>query len=81
VQSKISFVTDTWSTPQMMYSFAGTMAVFIDDEWKINEILMGFKHLSVDDHKGKHAAKAFMKTIVPFSAAIKISCFFLIVKS
>jgi hypothetical protein len=59
----------------MMYTFAGTMAVFMDDEWRINEILMGFKHLNVDDHKGKHAAKAFMQTVVPFSAAKKMSCF------
>ena len=46
----------------MMFIFAGTIASFIDYDWKLIERLIDFKELAVDDHQGKHAAKAFMKS-------------------
>ncbi|TFY70017.1 hypothetical protein EVJ58_g118 [Rhodofomes roseus] len=62
VKSKIAYSTDTWSTPQMMFTFAGTLAHFINDDWELVERLIDFKHLDIDEHKGVHAAKAFVKS-------------------
>lgn len=47
----------------MVFSFAGTLASFIDDDWKLVERLIDLKQLSDDDHQGKNAAKAFMKSV------------------
>jgi hypothetical protein len=40
----------------MMFSFAGTLACFITEEWELVDILVGFKALAIDEHKGEHAA-------------------------
>ncbi|TFY58846.1 hypothetical protein EVJ58_g6152 [Rhodofomes roseus] len=45
VKSKIAYSTDTWTTAQMMYTFAGTIASFIDDDWQLIERLVDFRHL------------------------------------
>ena len=37
VKSKITYVTDTWMTPQMVYTFACTVACFINEDWEIIE--------------------------------------------
>ena len=37
VKSKITYVTDTWMTPQMVYIFACTVACFINEDWEIIE--------------------------------------------
>jgi hypothetical protein len=58
----------------MMYTFCGTLACFITEEWELMELVIGFKPLDVDEHKGEHAAHAFMKTTADVSALKKISC-------
>ncbi|KAL1939855.1 hypothetical protein VTO73DRAFT_9555 [Trametes versicolor] len=58
VRSKIAYSTDTWSTRQMVFTFAGTLAHFIDDDWKLVERLVDFYHIQDDEHKGQQAAKA-----------------------
>ena len=46
----------------MMFTFAGTIAHFITDDWELIERLIDFRHLAINDHKGVHAAKAFVKS-------------------
>ena len=42
----------------MVFTFAGTIANFIDDDWNLIERLVDFHHLEDDEHKGQYAAKA-----------------------
>ena len=44
----------------MVYTFAGTIASFIDDDWQLIEWLIDFRHLLSDEHEGVNAARAFM---------------------
>ena len=37
VKSKIAYATDTWTTPQMVYTFACSIGCFINDDWEIIE--------------------------------------------
>ncbi|KAI0363188.1 hypothetical protein BV20DRAFT_921329, partial [Pilatotrama ljubarskyi] len=37
---------------QMVFTFAGTLAHFIDDDWKLVERLVDFYHVQDDEHKG-----------------------------
>ena len=62
VKSKISYSTDTWTTSQMVFTFAGTIAHFIDDDWKLVEQVVDFYHVQEKDHAGAFAAKAFVKS-------------------
>ncbi|TFY61097.1 hypothetical protein EVJ58_g4726 [Rhodofomes roseus] len=79
VKSKIAYSTDTWSTPQMMFTFAGTLAHFINDDWELVERLVDFKHLDIDEHKGVHAAKAFVKSASQRGGLNKISTLIIVI--
>ncbi|KAF4612503.1 hypothetical protein D9613_012755 [Agrocybe pediades] len=57
VKSKVAYATDTWTTRQMVYTFACTIGSFIDDDWKLIERVVDFKPLDVEDHKGPAAAE------------------------
>ncbi|THU83217.1 hypothetical protein K435DRAFT_620156, partial [Dendrothele bispora CBS 962.96] len=52
VKSKIAYATDTWTTKQMVYTFACTIASFIDDDWNIIEQVVDFKPLDDKEHEG-----------------------------
>ncbi|GJF00443.1 hypothetical protein PsYK624_167310 [Phanerochaete sordida] len=60
IKSKIAYSSDSWTTRQMVFTFAGTIASFIDDDWDLIERLVDFHHLEDDEHKGQYAAKAFV---------------------
>ena len=62
VKSKISYSTDNWTTKQMVFTFAGTIANFINDDWEIVERLIDFYHIEDKEHEGEHAAAAFVKS-------------------
>lgn len=61
VKSKISYATDTWTTKQMVHSFACTLACFIDDDWRLIERVVDFRPLESKDHEGINAAKVFVQ--------------------
>lgn len=61
VKSRISYSTDTWTTKQMVHSFACTVAFFIDDNWNLTERVIDFQPLDGKDHEGFYAAKAFIE--------------------
>lgn len=75
MKSKIAYSTDNWTTKQMVFTFAGTMASFINDEWEICERLVDFHHIEDKEHEGIYAAKAFIKTAASRGGLHKISSF------
>jgi hypothetical protein len=46
----------------MVFTFAGTLASFIDEDWQLIEQMVNFYHIQDKDHEGEWAAKAFIKT-------------------
>ncbi|KAH6887802.1 ribonuclease H-like domain-containing protein, partial [Coprinopsis sp. MPI-PUGE-AT-0042] len=44
----------------MIYTFAGTIASFIDDDWNLIERVIDFKPLEDKEHEAFHAARAFI---------------------
>ncbi|KLO17810.1 hypothetical protein SCHPADRAFT_812869, partial [Schizopora paradoxa] len=48
----IAYSNDSWTTRQMVYSFSGSFAHYITDEWKLVERLIDFHHISDKEHEG-----------------------------
>ena len=46
----------------MIFSFAGSLAHFINDDWELVERLIDFYHLQSDEHQGNAAARAFVRS-------------------
>lgn len=44
----------------MVFTFAGTIANFIDDDWNLVERMINFYHIQDKEHEGQWAAKAFV---------------------
>lgn len=77
--SKISYSYDTWTTKQMTYSFACSMAFFIADNWTIQERLVDFKALEENDHKGLYAAISFVRSAANRGGLKKMSTSLLLI--
>lgn len=60
MKSKIAYAEDTWTTKQMVYTFACTIGCFIDDDWNLIERVVDFKPLDDKEHKGIYAGLAFI---------------------
>lgn len=73
VKSKIAYATDTWTTKQMVYTFACTIGTFIDDDWNIIERVVDFHPLESHEHEGIHAGKAFVDGAAKCGGLKKIS--------
>jgi len=58
----------------MVFSFAGTIAHFIDDNWNLIERPVDFHHMGDKEHAGAYAAKAFVKSAAGRGGLKKISC-------
>lgn len=59
----------------MMYSFAGTLASFVNDEWDLVELVVDFAALDAEDHSGAQSAKKFAESAAKRGALIKICPF------
>ena len=46
----------------MIFSFAGTIAHFIDEDWNLIERVVDFYHMQEKDHSGDFGAKAFIES-------------------
>ncbi|KAF5335248.1 hypothetical protein D9758_017381 [Tetrapyrgos nigripes] len=57
----------------MIFSFSGVIAHWIDDDWKLVERLVDFKHLESQEHAGEYAAKAFIQSASKCGGLNKIS--------
>ena len=60
---------DTWTTSQMVYSFACMLGSFIDDDWNLIEHVVDFKVLENKEHEGLYGGKVFV------GSACRIGCF------
>ncbi|KAF8228390.1 hypothetical protein L208DRAFT_1291603, partial [Tricholoma matsutake] len=77
VKSKIAYSTDTWTTPQMVYTFARTIGCFINDDWELIERVIDFKPLGEKEHQGLYGGKAFVDVMREIGGFDKI-CFALV---
>src|ERR1700678_3531232 len=59
VKSKVAFATDTWTTRQMVYTFACTIGSSIDEDWELITYVVNFMPLEDKQHEGLYAGKAF----------------------
>jgi hypothetical protein len=57
----------------MTYSFAGTLAHYINDDWDLVQCLVDFECLKENDHQGVHAASMFVKSAASRGGLNKIS--------
>ena len=57
----------------MVFTFAGTITSFIDEDWQLIERMVNFYHIQDKDHEGEWAAKAFIKTAAERGGLDKIS--------
>ena len=57
----------------MVFTFAGTIASFIDEDWQLIERMVNFYQIQDKDHEGEWAAKAFVKTAAERGGLDKIS--------
>lgn len=60
MKSKIAYATDTWTTKQMVYTFACTIGSFIDDDWQLIKHVVDFKPLEDGEHGGVLGGLAFV---------------------
>ena len=58
----------------MMFTFAGTIASWVDEDWNLVDRVIDFHSISESEHEGEHAAKAFIKALAAFGALEKMSC-------
>lgn len=63
----------------MIFTFAGTIANWIDDDWQIVERMVNFYHIQDKDHEGEWAAKAFVNTAAEWGGLNKMRVMFLVI--
>jgi hypothetical protein len=56
-----------------VFTFAGTIASFINDDWELCERLIDFHHIEDKEHESIHAAKAFTQIAATRGGLNKIS--------
>jgi hypothetical protein len=55
VKSKIACSDDTWTTRSMMFTFAGTIASWITEDWELVERVINFHPIVDKEHEGEYA--------------------------
>ncbi len=73
VKSKIACSTDTWTTRSMMFTFAGTIASWVTEEWDLVERVIDFHPIIDKEHEGEFAAKGMAKALSDMGVLEKIS--------
>lgn len=59
-QLKLTSATDTWTTRQMVYTFAYTIGSFINEDWELITYVVDFMPLGDKQHQGIYVGKAFL---------------------
>jgi hypothetical protein len=67
---KISFTTDCWTSPSSK-SFMSITAHFIDNNWKLQHILLDFIEM-YDSHTGQNLKNTFVLGLENFSIENKV---------
>jgi len=57
----------------MIFSFAGTIANWISDDWELIERVVDFHQIVDREHEGEYAAKGFAKSMSDMGILDKIS--------
>ena len=57
----------------MIFTFAGTLAHFINDDWNLIQQLVDFYHVDGDEHRGLEAGRAFVDSAGKRGGLNKIS--------
>lgn len=60
----------------MVYTFAGTVGCFINDDWELIERVIDFKPLGEKEHQGLYGGKAFVNAMSEIGGLDKICSFF-----
>jgi hypothetical protein len=68
--SKISIAYDTWTSPNN-YAFLAVVGYFIDKDWKLREVLLGFEHL-VGRHIGRNIGDKVYNVLVRYGVQDKV---------
>ena len=63
----------------MVFTFAGTTANWINDDWQMIEWMVNFYHIQDKDHEGEWAAKVFVNTAVERGGLDKMSIIYLVI--
>ncbi|KAF8240068.1 hypothetical protein L208DRAFT_1188977, partial [Tricholoma matsutake] len=63
VKSRIAYATDTWTTWQMVYTFACTIGSFVNNDWELIQHVVDFAPIQDKEHEGLYAGKAFVDSI------------------
>jgi len=71
VPGKLSFTIDGWTSPNVI-SFLGITCHYIDDDWKIQDILLDFVSF-MEPHSGENIANAFAKSLQEMNVLTKVS--------
>jgi len=70
LDSKVSFTTDCWTSPNNI-SFMGITAHYIDNDWTLQSVTLDFLPLS-DPHTGLNLSIAFSSVLEKFSLTEKV---------
>jgi hypothetical protein len=63
----------------MVFTFAGTIAHFINDDWQLIKRMVNFYHIQDKDHESEWAAKAFVNTAAERGGLDKMSISHLVI--
>jgi len=76
IRSKIAFQTDNWTSPRMMFAFAGTIAHWITNDWVMKERVVSFRCLEHDQHSGREGGKVLFADLCEMGCADKVLLYF-----
>ena len=57
----------------MVFTFAGTIPNFINDDWNLVERMINFYHIQDKEHEGQWVAKAFVNMAAEWGGLDKMS--------
>ncbi|KAF8999964.1 hypothetical protein BDQ17DRAFT_1245977, partial [Cyathus striatus] len=68
-----AFATDMWTNKQMIYTFACSIALFIDNNWALVEHVINFWPLESKEHEGIYATHSFVDSACKAGVLSKMS--------
>lgn len=69
--SKVAFTLDGWTSP-FKSCFLAVTAHFIDEDWELQDLTLGFEHLT-GEHTGVAMMKAFVRVVKHFGLQRKVA--------
>ncbi|CAK5275049.1 unnamed protein product [Mycena citricolor] len=72
VTSKIAVSEDTWTTRSMIFTFAGTIANWVSEDWELIEAVLDFHPIEEKGHEGLYASAALAQRLAKLDILKKI---------